>query len=656
MKNLWHNSEAQSHLKNDLALRVYTSRLIGKSSNLVLHGGGNTSVKSVVKDEFGDKQEVLYVKGSGWDLATIEKAGFAPVLMSTLLKMVALDKLTDSKMVELQRRSMLDISAPNPSVEAIMHAVIPFKFVDHTHADAVVTLTNNSLADKILNEVYGDKVLIAPYVMPGFVLAKEIYKLTQKYDLSKYQGLILKNHGVFTFDDDAKKSYSKMISLVTKAEKYIKENTKQQKVAKTKKSSVDLLEIAKIRKEVSILRGEPVLSHFKRNANSIQFSNLKNVKELSSRGPITPDHTIRIKPYPVTLDKGVKSISGFVGEYRKYYEKHASSKQQCLDLAPRWGVLPKQGLLSFGTTVKECSIISDIIDHTVVCIQQGEQLGGWKPLKPKDLFDMEYWELEQAKLKKTQIKSSLQGQVVLITGAAAGIGRACAEKMHAEGAVVVALDLNPKIVENFNKPDLMGIVCNVTDEVKMKEAIEKVVETFGGIDIVVCNAGIFTAGQYIQDLDPILWAKSMAVNLTSVQQLLKLTIPYLEQGIDPSIVIMGSRNVGAPGPGAAAYSVAKAGLTQLARVASLELAPKKIRVNVIHPDAVFDTELWTEKALKRSAKRYGMTVEEYKTKNLLKFEIKSKHIAEMVCLVSGKSFARTTGAQIPVDGGNDRII
>ena len=655
MKNLWNEKEASRYFKDDLALRVYTSRLIGKSSNLVLHGGGNTSVKSVWKDEFGDKQEVLYVKGSGWDLATIEKPGFAPVLMETLLKMAKLNHLTDSKMVELQRRSMLDLFAPNPSVEAIMHAVIPFKFVDHTHADSVVTLTNNPQADKILKQVYGKSVLVVPYVMPGFVLAKEIYKLAQTYDLSKYEGLILKNHGVFTFSDNAKESYSKMIQLVSLAEKYI--TKKKVKLAKGKKvAPISPLEIAKIRKEVSIYRGAPVLARVKQDALSVGFATLKNAEKLACSGPITPDHTIRIKPSPVVLKQDAKSVMNFANNYSSYFKKNAKSNQSCLDLAPRWGLFPKKGLLSFGKTIQECLIISDIIDHTIESMQKGHQLGGWLPLNEKDIFEMEYWELEQAKLKQSKKTLPMTGKVALITGAAAGIGKACAERLHAEGAVVIALDLNPKVETNFNKPDFVGIACDVTDEKKMKSVIEKIVTDFGGIDTVVCNAGIFTAGQYIQELDPNLWAKSMAVNLTSAQQLLKLTIPYLEQGIDPSVVIMGSRNVGAPGPGAAAYSVAKAGLTQLARVASLELAPKKIRVNTIHPDAVFDTELWTKEALQRSAKRYGMTVQEYKTKNLMKSEIKSTHIAEMVCAVAGTTFIRTTGAQIPIDGGNERII
>lgn len=247
------------------------------------------------------------------------------------------------------------------------------------------------------------------------------------------------------------------------------------------------------------------------------------------------------------------------------------------------------------------------------------------------------------------------GKVAIVTGAAGGIGRATAQQLHNDGAVVVGMDINPAITDNLNTPGLSGVVCDITDDEAFKAAIDNVVAQYGGLDIIVANAGIFKAGEYIEELGE-MWDLHLKINLTATQRFLKFSIPYLKVGFEPSIIIIGSRNFNAPGPGAAAYSVTKAGVTQLARVAALELAPAGVRVNTLHPDAVFDTEIWTQEALEKSAKRYGMTVEEYKTKNLLRTEIKSTDIARLVSTVAGPVFSATTGAQIPIDGGNDRVI
>jgi len=247
------------------------------------------------------------------------------------------------------------------------------------------------------------------------------------------------------------------------------------------------------------------------------------------------------------------------------------------------------------------------------------------------------------------------GKVAIVTGAAGGIGRATAERLHSDGAVVVGMDVNPAITENLNAPGLSGVICDITDQDAFQAAVDNVATQFGGIDIIVANAGIFKAGEYIEDLGH-MWDLHLKINLTATAHFLKFSIPYLKQGFYPSVIIVGSRNFTAPGPGAAAYSVTKAGVTQLARVAALELAGDGIRVNTLHPDAVFDTEIWTEEALEKSAKRYGMTVQEYKTKNLLKAEIKSTDIARLISTMSGPVFRATTGSQIPIDGGNDRVI
>lgn len=657
MKSLWSDSDARK-FKTPLEKRVYTSRLLGANPELVLHGGGNTSVKAKEKDFFGDPVEVIHVKGSGWDLATIEAAGFAPVRMEALLKMAKLDTLSDAEMVKQQRAAMLDPGAPNPSIEAILHAVIPQKFVDHTHANAIVAITNHKDGRKVVEDLYGDRVAIIPYVMPGFDLAKAVAKALAKVEAKKLEGLILMNHGIFTMHDDARESYELMIRLVTEAEKLLSDRLGKSFSLPKAKAKEDLLGLAAIRQAVSKLRGVPVIASLDASDEAAGFSARKDVTKLATRGPLTPDHTIRTKRIPAVVGTDPdKTLAKYAADYRAYFEANQKG-ETLLAPDPRWLVWQGHGVVSFGATESEAAVLRDISTHTWKTIQLTESAfaGGWKPLPAAKLFEIEYWDLEQAKLKKSGHAPTHQGKVAIVTGSAAGIGFACAASLAHQGAKVIGIDLSPEIGEQMAKIGGIGIVANLTDDAKVKEAVESVVRQFGGLDILVSNAGIFTAGAYLDDLEQSNWDKSMAVNLTSHQKLLKYTIPYLKKGIDPAIVLVGSRNVNAPGAGAASYSCAKAGLTQLCRVAALELAPFGVRCNIIHPDAVFDTKLWTPENLKRSAERYGMTIEEYKTRNLLKTEIKSRDVGNMVAAMASPLFGKTTGAQVPVDGGNDRVI
>ncbi len=656
MKSSWNKAEAKK-LKNDLLqLRVYTSRLLGKEEDLVLHGGGNTSVKIKEKNIFGEEEELLYVKGSGWDLATIEAPGFAPVKLKALHQLVKLNRLSDMDMVKYQRMAMTDPSAPNPSVEAILHAIIPYTFVDHTHADAVVTITNSPNGKERIRAIYGKNMLIIPYVMPGFILAKEIYERTKNKDWSKIEGMILLNHGVFTFDHNPRKSYEKMIEIVSKAEKYLKSKGASE-ITGAKKKNVNPVKIAQIRRQLSNLWGKPVLARLDDSDSSVAFSNLPDVRKISGRGPLTPDHIIRTKRTPVVLsDDTQKDIEKYAKAYDQYFKKYNTGEQTQLDQAPRWAVWPGRGTLSFGPAIKNIRIIEDITRHTKKAIYQAEKLGKWTVLSQRDLFEMEYWSLEQAKLKKAAKPKSMQGRIALVTGAASGIGKACVERLVQEGAVVGALDINPDIRKCFPQEEVLGLRCDVTNQKQMKNAIAQIVARFGGLDMLVANAGIFPKSASIAEMDDKAWQKSMDINVTSQQKLFTLALPYLALGFDPAIVIVGSKNVPAPGPGASAYSVAKAGLTQLGRVAALELGSKGIRVNILHPNAVYDTAIWTDEVLAARAAHYGLSVKEYKTNNVLRVEVTSKDVAELTVTMLGTPFSKITGAQVPIDGGNERVI
>ncbi|MGI9241854.1 MAG: class II aldolase/adducin family protein, partial [Verrucomicrobiales bacterium] len=430
MQNRWDPKEAAALGNDSLALRVYSSRLLGAEPDLVLHGGGNTSVKDRRADFFGEETDLIFVKGSGWDLGTIEPAGFAPVRMQPLLKMAELVELSDSDMVREQRASMTDPDAPTPSIEAILHAIIPGKFVDHTHADAVVALSNNPDGEERVRQLYGDRVLVVPYVMPGFILAKTVYELTRGVDWSTLDGMVLMNHGIFTWGDDAKSSYDQMIALVSKAEEAHASCTVA--TAGPADDEGDLLALASIRKAVSDQRGSAVLALWDSSPEAVGFSSIEGVGDLATRGPLTPDHVIRTKRTAAILtgDDPAAGVEAFAADYEEYFARHAGGELTMLDPAPRWAVWSGKGTLAFESSIKGAGIVGDLVEHTIKGIQWGEDLGGWKALPEKDIFDIEYWELEQAKLKKGGATKPLQGKIALATGAAAGIGRACAEALY----------------------------------------------------------------------------------------------------------------------------------------------------------------------------------------------------------------------------------
>ncbi|MBN2783112.1 MAG: class II aldolase/adducin family protein [Campylobacterales bacterium] len=382
MQNLYNDEQAKK-FTTDLDLRVYTSNLLGQSDELVLHGGGNTSVKTII-----DGEDILLVKGSGWDLVSIKAEGFAPVKMSTLLEMAKLESLSDTDMVSGQKAAMIDKSAPNPSVEAILHALIPYKFVDHTHADAVVTISNSTMGIANIKEIYPN-FLIVPYVMPGFILAQTIAKMTEGLDWDSIDGIILHNHGIFTFDDDAKKSYTKMIDAVTKAEKFLDENASIEFVdAKPKEFDVKSLNIS----EFMNINQTPL---------ALTYASQPNLRDAVTRGVLTPEHIIRTKRIPLVLEDSnvVDSLEKFKQDYEKYFKTYATDEIM-LDANPKYAVIKDFGVVSFGKTQKEADVINDIISHTMMAVLRADKLGGYQSISEKDSFDMEYWELEQNKLKK----------------------------------------------------------------------------------------------------------------------------------------------------------------------------------------------------------------------------------------------------------------
>ena len=656
MKSLWSDAEAAQY-SGPLGPRIYTSRLLGRDKSLVLHGGGNTSVKLREKNLFGEEEEVLYVKGSGWDLETIEAAGFTPVTLGYVRRLAALASLSDPQMVNELNTHMLRAGAPSPSVETILHASLPHPYVDHTHADAVLSVSNAPDGEKRVREIYGDRVVVIPYIMAGFDLAAYCAREFPRQAGKNTIGMVLLSHGIFSFGKNARESYERMIELVSMAEEYLQRKKAWHFAAlAARPGSIKREEIAQLRRAISDQAGFPLVLRVNDSPKLLGFAQRADVERLSQQGPATPDHVIRTKPFPMLG----RDVSGYAKRYRDYFERFASAakdKKTMLDAAPRMALDPALGFAAAGRTAKDTAIVEELYDHTIDVILRAEALGGWRALDQRHTFDIEYWDLEQAKLRKAGSPPPFTGEVVLVTGAASGIGKACVESFLKRGAAVVALDRNPAIESLWKRPDVLGVTCDLVDAKAIDAGLDTAVKRFGGFDMLVLNAGIFPSSQPIASLTAESWRSAMSVNVEANLLVMQACHPLLK--LSPRggrVVVIGSKNVPAPGPGAAAYSASKAALNQLARVAALEWAKDGIRINTLHPNQVFDTALWTDEVLASRAKAYNMTVEQYKKNNLLRTEVSSKDVAELAAEMCGPLFAKTTAAQVPVDGGNERVV
>jgi rhamnose utilization protein RhaD (predicted bifunctional aldolase and dehydrogenase)/NAD(P)-dependent dehydrogenase (short-subunit alcohol dehydrogenase family) len=657
MQSLWRDDEAAAY-PGDLGLRVYTSRLLGRDRSLVLHGGGNTSVKLTEPDRFGEARGVLYVKGSGWDLETIEARGFAPVRLDHVRRLGALDRLSDPEMVTELATSTLVTGAPAPSVETILHAAIPHRYVDHTHADAVLAITNTPSGEAHATAAFGEDVLVLPYLMPGFDLAQYVAQAFPRLATSRTIGMVLMRHGAFSFGATARESYERMIEVVSRAEAYLARHgawaiTRNEP---PRDATATRNDVAALRRGICDAASVPLIMRVRTDARTLDFARHADVVRRSQQGPATPDHAIRTKRVPMIGG----DVLAYADRYRAYFDEHAAAAKApktMLDAAPRLVLDPRFGLASLGRTARDAAIAEELYEHTIDVILRAEALERYQALPPRDIFDVEYWDLEQNKLKQAGTPPMFAGEVALVTGAASGIGKACVDALLRRGAAVLALDLAPEVTALHARADFLGVQCDVTDAAGVESALDRGVRAFGGIDMLVLNAGVFGPTRAISELADEDWRGVMDVNVDAALRLMRLCHPLLRLAPRPGRVVMiGSKNVPAPGPGAAAYSASKAALTQLARVAALEWGADGIRVNTLHPNAVFDTALWTPEVLAARAERYRMTVDEYKRNNVLRVEVASRDVAELAAEMLGPLFAKTTGAQLPIDGGNERVI
>jgi NAD(P)-dependent dehydrogenase (short-subunit alcohol dehydrogenase family) len=456
--------------------------------------------------------------------------------------------------------------------------------------------------------------------------------------------MVLLNHGLFTFGATSREAYEQHLELIRVARERVPRRAAPDA---PELPDVPLTELADLRRVISDAAGRPMIVQRHTDADVRRFVSRHDLASLATRGPLTPEHVIRTKRTPLVG----RDVAGFAREYAHYFAEQARDGLSMLDPAPRVVLDPQLGMFAAGASVRDAQIAADVYHHTIPVLEAAEdELGGYVALPPERLFDVEYWELEQAKLRTSATAPPLTGMVALVTGAASGIGRACAQALAAAGAAVASVDLAPS-------DSGLALVADVTEASAVSNALRATVEAFGGVDIAVLAAGVFGASEAVADLDAENWRATLDVNVDAYARLLRELHPLLARSpVGGRVVVVGSKNVAAPGRGAAAYSASKAAVTQLARVAALEWARDGIRVNVVHPDAVFDTGLWTPELLAERAARAGVDVETYKRRNLLGLEITSADVARAVVALCDDTFRATTGAQVPIDGGNERVI
>ncbi|MBF0379426.1 MAG: bifunctional aldolase/short-chain dehydrogenase [Magnetococcales bacterium] len=683
MKNRWSKSAAtrfankHSHsINRDIALRIYSSQLQGMESSLVLHGGGNSSVKSSYKNILGQNIDAIFIKASGHDLATLTAAGLPGLHLARLQELQSIKTLDDAQMVNQIRCNLFDSQAPTPSIEALLHAFLPAKFIDHSHADAILTLSNQKNGEEKLKKAFGDEVIILPYIHPGFSLAKAVAKAyAKKPDAT---GMILMQHGLITWGDDAMVAYTNHIEIVTRAEVFIQNRLNSKK---SKKSNNIATAKKRYRKLAPQLRGQLaaptnnpdtpykrfILSPIIDNESLNILAQDRADKRLLTP-PLTSDHLIRIKPLPAWIadsEQIAPAIASYKKSYLKYFNKHSKKHHSSYDQSPRVSCIPGVGVVCAGADVGEANIVRDITKQTLqvknTIANMGEKYSG---LSDADMFAMEYYPLQQAKLDSEQ-PPALAGSIAMVTGAAGAIGAGICRELLANGCHVAATDLPGPHLDSLvadlkeqYQDRVIAVAMDVTSSKAVDEAMGEIIDEWGGLDIAIINAGLAHVCS-LNDMKTEDFNRLQKVNIEGTLNVLSATGRILKmQGTGGDIILISTKNVFAPGANFGAYSATKAASHQLARIASLEMAGDDIRVNMVAPDAVFSegkrkSGLWAEVGPDRMKARgldeAGLEAY-YQNRNLLKAAVTAKHVANAVLYFVTRQ-SPTTGATIPVDGG-----
>ena len=672
MENLWTASgakeaiavHAKSGIGEDLALRVYTTRLLGGEPKLVLHGGGNTSVKTRMPDISGQTIDVLCVKGSGWDMGTIEAPGLPAVRLNPLRELEGQQALSDEDMVNVQRSNLLDAKSPNPSVETLLHAFLPHKFIDHTHSNAVLALTDQPDGAELAADVYGRRAALVPYVMPGFALAKKCSEVGKANP--NVEGLILLKHGIFSMGATAEEAYVRMIDLVTLAEKRLAKATRKIFSGATLPAKAPgVAEIAPILRGLMSIpaksggreASQRFVFEFRSNPAILAFVNGKEIARYSQQGPVTPDHAIRTKNVPLVVPApeagkldafkaGTQAaLQKFAADYHAYFTRYNGKQvvaKKELDPVPRVVLVPGVGLFGVGSTSKDAKIAADLAETTVEVIGDAERLGTYQCIPEPDIFDIEYWSLEQAKLSAAAEKP-LARRIAVVTGGSSGIGAATAAALAKEGAEVVVLDRDVSKVKGF------AIACDVTKPAEVRAAFDRIAATLGGLDIVVSNAGAAWQGK-IGSVDEKVLRESFELNFWAHQSVAQNAVRIMKtQGLGGCLLFNASKQAVNPGVDFGPYGLPKAATMFLSRQYAVDHGADGIRSNAVNADRIRSGLLTDEMIAQRSRAR-GLSEADYMGGNLLGLEVTAEDVAQ--AFVSLAKASKTTGAVVTVDGGN----
>jgi rhamnose utilization protein RhaD (predicted bifunctional aldolase and dehydrogenase)/NAD(P)-dependent dehydrogenase (short-subunit alcohol dehydrogenase family) len=661
---------AKSGIDRDLALRIYTTRLLGRDPKLVLHGGGNTSLKEVMRDRLGADVEVLRVKATGADMAMIDLAGLPAVRLSPLRKLRALGEIGDDELVGIERSSLIDPAAANPSVEIMLHAFLPHKFVDHTHATAVLSVIDQPDGEKKCAEVFGGRLAFVPYVMPGFGLAKKAIEVFERANPS--DGLILSKHGIVTYGESAREAYERMIEMVSRAEEFVARRRKPV-ATPARRGTADVAQIAPIVRGACSEKDKTIegawrrlVLEFRATDAVLNFINAKDLARLSQAGVVTPDHTIRTKNWPLVLPppdpaklaefaRVAHDVAGqFAARYRRYFEQHNARVGHIkheLDPLPRVVLVPGLGLFGLGRTKRDAEIAADIAEAWVEGVSDAEAIGRFESISEADMFDCEYWPLEQAKLG-TRKEPPLAGQIAVVTGAGGAIGAATAKAFASAGAEVALLDVNFAAAREQAKtigPSALPVVCDVTSAASVRAAFDAVASAFGGVDIVVSNAGAAWQGR-IGEVNEEIMRKSFELNFYGHQRVAQAAVKImLAQNTGGCLLFNVSKQAVNPGPNFGPYGIPKAAELALMRQYALDYGADGIRANAVNADRIRSGLLTADMIASRSKAR-GLSEKDYMSGNLLGREVTADDVAQ--AFLHQALALKTTADVTTVDGGN----
>jgi len=679
MRSRWNDAEASQ--LNGLDLLVYASRLVGAETSLVIWGGGNTSIKTRERDHRGREIPVLRVKGSGSDLKSVQRKDFPGVRMDDISALFERNEMADEEMVSYLAHALQEPGGVRPSIETLLHGFLSAPAIVHTHADAVVSLTNNDRAHDVIQGVYGKDVIALAYRRPGFKISRDVADAIAERPDAK--ALLLERHGTITWGATVREAYEATIDLITRAEDAIAEKKKGRQIFGG--ARVPLRKPAERRRTAiavaprlrgALSRSTRVVVSFDDSPEVTEFASSADAGRVSQIGPATPDHTIYAKRLPCFVDAPggedpdalfgtiARSIEGFVAAYTRYFEDHRFEGARLLDPLPRVVLVPGLGMFTAGKDRRTAGIVNDIYHHTIGVLGSAEAFGRYVSLSAKDAFDVEYWPLELYKLTLAPPEKELARRIVMVTGGGSGIGRAVARRLAAEGAHVVVGDLDggsarktaDEIVAAVGAGRALGVEMDVTREASVRAAFEEMVLAYGGLDVLVSNAGVAHSAP-VARMELSDWERSFAVNSTGHFLVAREAMRLLTaQGLGGALVFVATKNVMSPGKDFAAYSAAKAAEAQLAKVLALEGAPHGIRSNIVNPDAVFqDSKLWSEDVRRERAAAQGIAIDKleefYRKRNLLGVSILPEDVAEAVLFLASDRSAKTTGCSLTVDGG-----